>query len=263
MLLVVDIGNTNLTFGVYEGEELVLTFRAETSRSRTADEHAVFLDQMLRLTRVTPPDIKAAVLASVVPQLTERVRKAVKSALGVECLVIGPGTKTGVPIRYDNPHDVGADRIVNAVAAHTDAQGGVIVVDFGTATTFDCVSPKGEYLGGVIAPGIQVGLDALLERAAKLRPVEIVEPPSVVGRTTEHSLQSGVVFGYASLVDGMVERLKKELGFPCVVLATGGYAPLIAKHSVQIERVDEHLTLRGMRLIFERNTTNQKRQSPA
>jgi len=252
MLLVIDIGNTNVVFGVYDGDQLRLTFRAETAHGRTSDEHSVFLAQMLALHEIGPKSVSAAVIASVVPGETEKVATAVRRVAGVESVVIGPGTRTGVPIRYDNPRDVGADRIVNAVAAYQRAKGGVVIVDFGTATTFDCVSPGGEYLGGVIAPGVRVSLDALLERAAKLKPVEIAEPPHVVGKSTQHALQSGVVFGYASMVEGMVVRIKAELGFPCAVYATGGYASLIARHVPSIERVDEHLTLEGMRLVYER-----------
>jgi type III pantothenate kinase len=160
-----------------------------------------------------------------------------------------------VPVHYDNPHDVGSDRIVNAVAAFEQVQGPVIVVDLGTGTTFDCISPRGEYLGGAIAPGLEVSLTALMGRAAKLRPVEIAEPPSVIGRSTQHALQSGVVFGYAALIDGMVARIEAELGHECTVIGTGGLASLLARHAHSIDRVDTELTLKGLAVLFRRNST--------
>jgi type III pantothenate kinase len=188
-----------------------------------------------------------------VPPLTDPISQAVRLAFGVNPLVIGPGTKTGIAVRYESPRDVGADRIVNAVAVLDKVPAGAIVVDFGTATTFDCVSPKGEYLGGVIAPGIQISVDALMGRAAKLRPVEMAAPPTVLGRNTAHSIQSGIVHGYAALVDGVVQKLKAELDFECAVIATGGLSSLIAEHAATIERVEQDLTLEGLRLIYERN----------
>lgn len=267
MLLAVDIGNTNLAVGLFDGAELRQTFRAETVRSRTADEYAVLLRQMIHLRDLEPSVVSAGVVASVVPPLTDVLVDAIRQAFAREPLVIGPGVRTGISVLYDHPRDVGADRIVNAVAAHTrfgaDGTKGVIVVDFGTATTFDCISPKAEYLGGVIVPGINVSLNALLERADKLTRIEITAPPKVVGRSTPHSLQSGVVHGYAALVDGLIAKLKAELGFPCEVLATGGLAKLIAKYSESLKTVDEHITLEGLRLIFERNVAaSEPRVSP-
>jgi type III pantothenate kinase len=253
VLLAIDIGNTNLVFGLFENESLKLTFRAETVRSRTADEYAALLRQLIFVREIPASEVDAAIIASVVPQLTDVVAQAVKLAFGQRPIVVGPGTKTGISVRYDNPHDVGADRIVNAVAAHQRYEGGVIVVDLGTATTFDCVSPKGEYLGGVIAPGVQVSLDALMARAAKLQPIELAVPPRVVGRNTANALQSGVIFGYASLIDGLVTRIKAELGYPCQVIATGGLATLLAPHCASIEHVEPDLTLDGLRILYERN----------
>lgn len=282
MLLAIDVGNTNISFGVLEGEALRHHVRCESARSRTADEYAVLVRQMLDLRRVDLARIDSAVIASVVPTLTDTMVGLVERAFGIEPLVVGPGVKTGMSILYENPREVGADRIVNAVAAHEwvkrhpehpparehggepgrggdagrgdgAAAVGVIVVDFGTATTFDCVTPRGEYLGGVIAPGIQISAEALFSRAARLSRVEIALPPRVVGRNPVHSMQSGIVYGYAGLVDGLVGRLRRELGYPCRVIATGGLARLIAPQTEAIEAVDDDLTLTGLRLIYERN----------
>lgn len=255
MLLAVDIGNTNIALGLYEGQRLIQTFRAETARSRTADEYGVLLGQMLSLRGFARDSISAAIVASVVPPLTDTVVDGIRHACAREPLVVGPGLKTGIAVKYENPRDVGADRIVNAVAAHARYDSGVIVVDFGTATTFDCISPKAEYLGGVIVPGIQVSLDGLLARAAKLSRIEIAAPPHVVGRNTTHSLQSGLVHGYAALVDGLVEKLRTELGFECAVIGTGGLAPLISDHARSLDVVDEQLTLDGLRILHERNSS--------
>jgi type III pantothenate kinase len=254
MLLAIDIGNTNLTCGLFDAQTLTLTFRAETVRSRTADEYAALLLQLTQVHRVGSGAVDAAIIASVVPQLTDVIVQAVRIAFGQTAAVVGPGTKTGVSVRYDNPHDVGADRIVNAVAAFQRAAGAVVVVDLGTATTFDCISPKGEYLGGVIAPGLQISLDALMSRAAKLRPIELAVPPRVVGRNTTHALQSGVVFGYASLIDGLVTKIIQDLGYPCHVIATGGLAPLLAPHCTTVQEVDPDLTLQGLRILHARNS---------
>jgi type III pantothenate kinase len=253
MLLAADLGNTNLTVGLFDGPKIIRRFRLQTVMSRTSDEYAALLGQMLGLGNQLSDPVSAAVLASVVPPLTDPISQAVRLAFGVNPLVIGPGTKTGIAVRYESPRDVGADRIVNAVAVLDKVPAGAIVVDFGTATTFDCVSPKGEYLGGVIAPGIQISVDALMGRAAKLRPVEMAAPPTVLGRNTAHSIQSGIVHGYAALVDGVVQKLKAELDFECAVIATGGLSSLIAEHAATIERVEQDLTLEGLRLIYERN----------
>jgi type III pantothenate kinase len=255
MLLAVDIGNTNVAFGLYRDATLTQTFRAETVRSRTADEYGVLLGQMVSLRGVPANSVSAAIVASVVPPLTDVLVEAIRHAFAREPVVVGPGTKTGIAVKYESPRDVGADRIVNAVAAFERFRSGVIVVDFGTATTFDCVSPKAEYLGGVIVPGVQASLDGLLARAAKLSRIEIAAPPRVVGRNTTHSLQSGIVHGYAALCDGLVGKLEQELEFPCQIVATGGLARLIAPFTERLTAVDEHLTLEGLRILHERNLT--------
>jgi type III pantothenate kinase len=262
VLLAVDIGNTHVVFGLYEGSELKQTFRAATVRTRTGDEYGVLLHQMLTLRGIEASAISAAIIASVVPPLTDVMADAIRHAFAREPMVVGPGLKTGIAVRYDNPYDVGADRICNAVAAYERLHAGVIVVDFGTATIFDCISPKGEYLGGVIVPGIQVSLDALLGRAAKLSRIEIAEPPRVVGRNTTHALQSGVINGYAALVDGLVDKIKAELEFSCEVIGTGNLAELIAKHSTALENLDPDLTLHGLRILYDRNAESAASGSP-
>src|SRR3954471_10136789 len=253
MLLTIDVGNTNIGFGLFDKDKLAHQFRCESARQRTADEYAIFVRQTLALRGVEFAKVDAGIIASVVPPLTDVMVDMVRRAFAREPLVVGPKIRSGMAILYENPREVGADRIVNAVAAYEQVKGGVIVVDFGTATTFDCVSEKGEYLGGVIAPGITISADALFSRAAKLHPVDIALPPRVVGRNPVQSMQSGIVYGYAGLVDGVVARIKAELGYPCVVIGTGGLVRLIAPQTASIERVDDGLTLQGLRLLYERN----------
>jgi type III pantothenate kinase len=253
VLLAVDLGNTNVVFGLYEGSRLTHTFRASTVRTRTADEYGVLLTQMMSLRSLEPRSVQAVILASVVPPLNDVMADALRHAFAREPLIVGPGLRTGISIHYESPRDVGADRIANAVAAFERVKDGVLVVDFGTALIFDCVSPRAEYLGGVIVPGMQVSLDGLLARAAKLSRIEVAEPPAVVGKNTVHALQSGVIHGYAALVDGLVERIRAELDFECQVIATGTQAALVARHARSLETIDENLTLDGLRILYERN----------
>lgn len=259
MLLAVDVGNTNIVGGLYQAASLVDTFRISTERGRTVDEYAVLIAQVLALRGISPATVSSCIVASVVPQVTDLITSALTKVTTVEPLVVGgPGLKTGMAIRYDNPREVGADRIVNAVAAYARVHQAVIVVDFGTATTFDCISEQGEYLGGVIVPGVQVSLDGLLSRAAKLSRIDLSEPPRVIGRNTPHAMQSGIIYGYASLVDGLLRKIEAEMAVPCRTLATGGLAERICAHTEKVEEVCPHLTLDGLRLIYERN-----RQEPA
>jgi type III pantothenate kinase len=254
MLLAIDVGNTNIVYGLFDGAHLVHQFRVESARGRTADEYAVSLRALLEMHEVHPESVHAAIIACVVPSLTDPMVRLVKKAFGRDALIVGPGIRTGMAILIENPREVGADRIADAVAGFEKAKGGVVVVDFGTSTNFDVVTPKGEYLGGVLAPGLQISADALFTRAAKLSRVEIAMPPKVVGRNTVHAMQSGIVYGYVGLVDGLVERILAELGYPCAVIATGGLASLIAPLSKTIGEVDDVLTLVGLRILYERNS---------
>ena len=253
MLLAIDVGNTQTQAGVYSGDELLHEWRISTERAATADELAAHHDQILRLRGGSLGELDEMVVASVVPTLSMAYRALATKYLRREALVIGPGVRTGVSLAIDNPHELGADRIVNAVAAHRRHGGPCIVVDFGTATTFDAVSAAGEYLGGAIAPGIETSLEALTARAARLVKVDLVAPERAIGKSTTESMRSGIVFGTVAMVDGVVERMKDELGHDAVVVATGGLASLVFPLSEQIDEVDPLLTLVGLRLVHELN----------
>jgi type III pantothenate kinase len=252
MLLAIDVGNTNTVLGVYGGEKLVRHWRIQTEADRTADEYGVLLRGLFGASSIEPR-IDGVIISCVVPPMQKMVEAVSRDYLNVEPITVGPGTKTGMPILYDNPKEVGADRIVNAVAAYERTRDTTIVVDFGTAATFDYVSAKGEYVGGVITPGPGIALDALYQRAAKLYRVEMAKPPRVVGRNTVHAIQSGIIYGYVAMVDGLVRRIQDENRVKARVLATGGFAALLAPESETIEEVDEFLTLDGLRILYGRN----------
>jgi len=258
MLLAVDVGNTNTVVGVFTFSDsgqatLKAHWRLETRKGRTADEYAATVHQLFQMVGL-PWKVTHGMVATVVPPALFAVEAFFRDVLGIQPMVVGPGLKTGMPILYDNPREVGADRIVNAVAAYEQYRQGCIIVDFGTATTFDLVTPKGEYAGGAIATGITTSADALYQAAAKLPRVEFVRPASVIGRNTVHSMQAGLFYGYVGLTDEIVTRMRASVDYPCKVIATGGLAPLIAKDSKTIEHTDEMLTLVGLRILFERNT---------
>lgn len=253
MVLVFDVGNTNIVMGVYEQNNLLTHWRVSTDRQKTADEYAVLFKNLFDFNGLDMRRISAMVISSVVPPLNLVLEECSRRYFGVEPLVVGPGVKTGIALKYENPREVGADRVVNAVAAFERYGGPVIVVDFGTATTFCAISKSGEYLGGAIAPGIGISTEALFQRAAKLPRIELVRPRSVIGRNTINSMQSGVIYGFIGQVDGIVERMMKELGTEAKVVATGGLAELIASDSHTIDVVDPLLTLEGLRLIYEKN----------
>lgn len=258
-LLTIDAGNTNTVFGVHDGPELRAHWRLTTRREQTADEYGVLVRSLFAASGVEPGSIQGVALASVVPPLTPVLIELSRDYLGQDPLVVEPGVKTGLPILYEPPGDVGADRIVNGVAALAQYGAPVVVVDFGTATTFDVITPKGEYAGGVICPGVGISADALFQRAARLPRVDVRNPGRVIGRSTVASIQSGLYFGYAAMVEGIIARIRAELGEDVRVVATGGLATALAADVPSIEAVDPVLTLTGLRLIWERNRGSASR----
>lgn len=253
MLLAVDVGNTQTVFGLYQGDTLAEHWRVATEAERTGDELAVVVGQLLELGDRGFEDVTGVCLSSTVPSLLRAYEEFARDYAEAPLLALGPGTRSGIPIVYDDPREVGPDRIANAVAARERYGAPCIVVDFGTSTNFDIVSAAGEYVGGVLAPGIEVSMEALFARAARLVQVDFSPPPTVIGKTTVAGLQSGMVYGFAGQVDGIVRRVRSEIGEGAPVIATGGLAELIAPHAETIDRVDPLLTLEGLRLVWERN----------
>jgi type III pantothenate kinase len=254
MLLVIDVGNTNTVLGLYDGEQLVHDWRIRTVVDHTIDEYGMLIYNLYKTSRISSRRvIKDIIISCVVPPMLNILEPLCRKYFDVKPLIVGPGVKTGMPIFYDNPKEVGADRIVNAVAGYEKYKQDLIIVDFGTATTFDYVSKKGEYMGGCIAPGIMIASEALFERAAKLPRVELSKPKSVVGKDTVSSMQAGIMYGYAGLVDGICERIRAEVKSDPLVIGTGGLARIVAPETKSIRVVDDMLTLEGLRIIYLRN----------
>jgi len=253
MLMVLDVGNTNIVLGVFEGKRLVRNWRISTNKDKTADEYGLQIRMLFEYSGIKCSDMAAVIISSVVPTVMSALESMSANYFGIKPLVVGPGVKTAMPIRYDNPKEVGADRIVNAIAAYEIYGGPLIVVDFGTATTFDAISADGAYLGGAIAPGIGISTEALYTKAAKLPRIELLKPKAVIGKNTVSSMQSGIIYGFVGQADGIVSRMKKEMGGKAYVVATGGLAELISNESGLIDTINSNLTLEGLRIIYERN----------
>ncbi len=254
MILVCDVGNTNTVLGVFHGEKLLKDWRISTNKDKTSDEYGIIIDQLFKYNGLRTEDIEGVIISSVVPNLMHTLQAMSIKYLNKEALIVGPGIKTGMNIKYDNPKEVGADRIVNAIAAYEKYGGPLIIVDFGTATTFCAISKEGEYEGGIISPGVIISSEALFQRTAKLPKIELVKPERVINKNTVGSLQSGIIYGYVGLVDYIVKRMKDEMGGEVKdVIATGGLSTLIASESETITKIDKLLTLEGLRMIYEKN----------
>jgi type III pantothenate kinase len=257
MLLAIDVGNTNIVLGVFEGASLVESWRLQTLRERTSDELGLLVDGLFAHSKIDRSGVHGIIIGSVVPPLTGTILAMTERYFGVKALTLDPASNSGMPILYENAWEVGADRIANGVAAYEKFGRGagrpLIIVDFGTATTLDAVSAKGEYLGGAICPGVQISADALFQRAARLPRIDVRKPPRIVGQTTVGAMQSGLFYGYVGMVEGLVRRMADELGGRAICVATGGLAPVIAPETPLIEHVDPDLTLHGLRIVWERN----------
>lgn len=254
MLLVIDVGNTNIVFGIYDGTILRNSYRIGTNTNRTSDEYAATISQLLHMDGVYERDIDDVIISSVVPEVMHSLENFVLKYLKKPAMIVGPGVKTGINIKYENPSQVGADRIVNAVAGFEKYGGPLIIIDFGTATTFCYINEMGEYIGGAIAPGIQISSEALFQKASKLHKVELVKPKNVIGKNTSVAIQSGTFHGYVGLVDYIIEQIRDEVKQPnCHVVATGGLASLIIPETKNVHDIDRNLTLEGLRLIYEKN----------
>lgn len=255
MILAIDVGNTNLVFGIYHNDSLIASYRIATHHDYTEDEYGLVFTSLLHLKDLDRNSIEGGIISSVVPSLTVVLEKMCKKYFEISPIIVGPGIRSGINIKYENPKEVGADRIVNAVAALYKYGGPAIIIDFGTATTFDALTAEGDYLGGAIAPGIGISSEALFKSAAKLYRVEIAKPERVIGKNTASSIQSGIYNGYVGLVENIVDKMKEEMGGGSIcAIATGGLAPLICSNARNIDRVDMMLTLDGLNLLYEKNT---------